>query len=260
MDFKLENKVIIVTGGDKGIGFGISQSLAREGAIPFIVGRTTKDVESAVEQIKGEGGNASFALAELTRSEDCKAVITKALNEFGRIEGLVNNAGVNDGISLEHGNYQNFLRSLDKNLTHYYLMFEYSLPYLKKSKGHVVNISSKTAITGQGGTSGYAAANGGRNALTKDLAHKYLEQGIRVNAVVVSECYTPQYKRWIKQFPNSDELLMSIENKIPLDKRMTTSKEIADTTVFLLSDKSKSVTGQLFYVDGGYVHLDRSIK
>ncbi|WP_422351068.1 SDR family oxidoreductase [Flagellimonas sp.] len=259
MNLNLKDKVILVTGGDKGIGFGICQRLAKEGAIPFIVGRTKKDVKKAVSHIQKEGGKCSFSLAELTRPEECRAAVAKAVMEYGRIDGLVNNAGVNDGVGLEHGNYEDFMKSLDKNLTHYYLMFEYSLPHLIKNSGNVVNISSKTAITGQGGTSGYAAANGGRNALTESLAIQYFNKGIRVNAVIVSESFTPQYKRWIKQFPNADELLQSIENKIPLEKRMTTPDEIADTTTFLLSEKSKCITGQLFYVDGGYVHLDRAI-
>ena len=170
MDLNLKDKVIIVTGGSKGIGWGITTSSAKEGAIPFIVGRNERDVKKAVEAIKKNGGKASYAIAELTIPEQCEKAVEKVVNEFGRIDGLVNNAGVNDGVGLENGNYADFMRSIQRNVAHYYLMAQLALPYLKKSKGSIVNIGSKTADTGQGGTSGYAAANGGRNALTREWA------------------------------------------------------------------------------------------
>ncbi|HQY41866.1 MAG TPA: SDR family oxidoreductase, partial [Ferruginibacter sp.] len=121
------------------------------------------------------------------------------------------------------------------------------------------NIGSKTAETGQGKTSAYAAANGGRNALTREWAVELLQYGIRVNAVIVAECFTPLYESWIKTFSNSQEKLQQISSKIPLEKRMTTAKEIASMVAFLLSEKSSHTTGQLIHVDGGYVHLDRAI-
>ena len=181
------------------------------------------------------------------------------VDKFGRIDGLVNNAGVNDGIGLENGNYKDFMSSLKRNLVHYYLMAHYALPELKKSKGSIVNISSKTAVTGQGGTSGYAASNGGRNALTREWAVELLPYGIRANAVIVAECFTPLYKKWIETFENPQTKLKDITDKIPLENRMTTAEEIGDTVTFLLSEKSSHTTGQLLYVDGGYTHLDRAL-
>jgi len=139
-------------------------------------------------------------------------------------------------------------------------MAQLVLPELKKNKGSIVNISSKVADTGQGGTSGYAAANGGRNALTREWAVELLPYAVRVNSVIVSECYTPLYKKWVESFENSKEKLTSITDKIPLEKRMTTKEEIANAVAFLLSEKSSHTTGQLIYVDGGYVHLDRALK
>ena len=179
--------------------------------------------------------------------------------QFGRIDGLINNAGVNDGVGLESGSYEAFMASLHKNIVHYYLMAHHALPELKKSKGAIVNITSKTAETGQGNTSAYAAANGGRNALTREWAVELLKYGIRVNAVVVAECYTPLYERWINSLPNGQEKLQEITSKIPLGNRMTTAEEIANMTVFLLSERSSHTTGQIIHVDGGYVHLDRAL-
>jgi L-fucose dehydrogenase len=138
-------------------------------------------------------------------------------------------------------------------------MAHFALPELKKSKGSIVNITSKTAETGQGGTSAYAAANGGRNALTREWAVELLKYEIRVNAIVVAECWTPLYENWIKTLPNPEEKLKDIVSKIPLEKRMTTSEEIANTAAFLLSSRSSHTTGQLIHVDGGYVHLDRAL-
>ena len=259
MDLKLKDKVIIVTGGSKGIGNGICNILASEGAIPFIVGRNEENVLDAVTAIKKEGGQVSYAFAELTNPEHCKAAIDKVISEFGRIDGLVNNAGVNDSVGLEKGSYEEFMESIKRNLTHYYVMAHYALPELKKSKGNIVNIGSKTSFTGQGGTSGYAAANGGRNALTREWAVELLQYNIRVNAVIVAECYTPLYNRWINTFDKPKEKLKAITDNIPLENRMTTSQEIANTVAFLLSEKSSHTTGQLVFVDGGYTHLDRAL-
>ncbi len=256
MDLQLQDKIIIVTGGAKGIGEGITKALVGEGAIPVIVGRSTSDNEGLIKLLKGK---ALGITAELTNPDECRKAVEESLKEFGRIDGLVNNAGVNDGVSLENGSYQKFMESLHKNLVHYYLMAHHALPSLIKSKGSIVNIGSKTAETGQGGTSAYAAANGGRNALTREWAVELLKYGIRVNAVIVAESYTPLYDKWIKTFPDSEKQLETITSRIPFEKRMTTPEEIANMVAFLLSEKSSHTTGQLIHVDGGYVHLDRAI-
>ena len=255
MNLDLKGKIIIVTGGAKGIGAGITKALAAEGAIPVVVGRDANDNDAIIKEI-----GAGFGItAELTHPEACENAVKATIEKFGRIDGLVNNAGVNDGVGLEKGNYESFIASLHKNLVHYYLMAHYALPELIKSKGSIVNIGSKVAETGQGNTSAYAASNGGRNALTREWAVELLKYGIRVNALIVAECYTPLYEKWIKTLPNPEEKLRSITDKIPLGKRMTTAEEIADMVIFLLSERSSHTTGQLIHVDGGYTHLDRSL-
>ncbi len=259
MDLQLQGKIIVVTGGASGIGLEICRVLANEGAIPVIVDRDRDQAGKSVGQIHGEGGKAGFTAAELTEDEQCRAAVQDILAQWGRIDGLVNNAGVNDRVGLEKGGYEGFVASLHKNLTHYYLMAHYSLPELKKNKGSIVNIGSKVAVTGQGGTSGYAAACGGRNALTREWAVELLPYGIRVNTVSVAECYTPLYEKWLSGFEDPGSRLKEITRKIPLGKRMTTAAEIADSVAFLLSERSGHTTGQIFYVDGGYTHLDRAI-
>ena len=259
MDLGLKDKVIIVSGGAKGIGEGIVKVLAAEGAVPVIIGRNEADNLVTVNKVEVTGGRCFQVVAELSAPLECAAAVEAVIAKFGRIDGLVNNAGVNDGIGLENGNYENFIASLHKNLVHYYLLAHHALPALKNSKGAIVNITSKTADTGQGNTSAYAAANGGRNALTREWAVELLKYGIRVNAVVVAECFTPLYEKWIKTLPNPQQKLKEIEAKIPLENRMTTAEEIANAAAFLLSSKSSHTTGQLVYVDGGYVHLDRAL-
>ena len=256
MNLGLNDKVIIVSGGAKGIGEAITTVLAGEGAIPVIIGRNAADNQETIDKI----GRGSHVVAELSEPEQCQKAIEAVLERYGRIDGVVNNAGVNDGVGLENGSYEGFMASLHKNLVHYYLLVHHALPALKASKGAIVNIGSKVAETGQGGTSAYAAANGGRNALTREWAVELLPFSIRVNAVIVAESYTPLYDRWIKSMPEPEKELKKITDRIPLEHRMTTPEEIANAVVFLLSERSSHTTGQFVHVDGGYVHLDRRIR
>lgn len=259
MDLQLKDKIILVTGGARGIGEGITRALAKEGAIPVIIGRNVSDNQLLVKELETLGLRAAQLVAELSDPASAKKAVEESLKMFGRIDGLVNNAGVNDGVGLENGSYEGFMASLHKNLVHYYLMAHEALPSLIQTKGAIVNITSKTAETGQGNTSAYAAANGGRNALTREWAVELLKYGIRVNAVVVAECWTPAYETWIKTLQAPEAKLKEINAKIPLENRMTTAAEIANMVVFLLSQQSSHTTGQIIHVDGGYVHLDRAL-
>src|SRR5262245_28428816 len=260
MDLHLHDRVILVSGGAKGIGAAICRALAAEGAIPVVIGRNAADNETRVKEIVAAGRRAWAVTAELTRTAEVQRAVDSTVAKFGRIDGLVNNAGINDGVNLEHGNTEHFLESLRRNLIHYYELAHFALPELKKSCGAIVNIGSKVAETGQGGTSAYAAANGGRNALTREWAVELAKYGIRVNAVIVAECWTPMYEKWIATQAEPAAARAKIEARIPLGKRMTTGEEIANSVAFLLSDRSSHTTGQLIHVDGGYVHLDRAMQ
>ena len=255
MDLELKNKVVIVTGGAKGIGAAIVQSAVAEGAIPVIVDR---DVEAG-NQLHHQVAGSDLIVAELTAAEGCYSTVQKVIEKHGRLDALVNNAGVNDKVGLEHGSPEQYVASLGRNLLHYYNMAHYALPHLKKSRGSIVNISSKTAATGQGGTSGYASSKGAILALTREWAAELLGYGIRVNAVLPAEVMTPLYRQWLDTFPNPEEKLKTILGKIPLQERMTTPEEIAAMVVFLLSLRAGHITGQHLFVDGGYVHLDRAL-
>lgn len=257
MDLGLKDKIIIVTGGASGIGGAISQCLAMEGAIPIIFAR--KDPSDAfMAGLKSHTPDATFIACELADFEQCKSGVTTMHEKFGQIDGLVNNAGVNDSIDLTAGP-DAFRASIERNLTHYYSMGHLCIPHLKKTRGAILNISSKVAVTGQGNTSAYAAAKGAQLSLTREWAAAYAGDGIRVNSVIPAESMTPLYQKWIQSFPDPDARLEQITRHIPLGHRMTKPEELADMAVFLLSQRASHVTGQWIFVDGGYTHLDRAL-
>lgn len=258
MDLELKDKIVMITGGAKGIGAAIAHAVVAEGAVPVIVDRDAAAAEELKKHLPASA-RSSFIAADLCSDADCSAAVAQAIEEFGSIDALVNNAGINDRVGLEHGSPQDYLASLRRNLLHYYAMAHFALPHLKKSHGAIVNISSKTAVTGQGGTSGYASSKGAILALTREWAVDLLPYGIRVNAIVPSEVMTPLYRQWLDTFPNPEEKLEHIVAKIPLGKRMTTADEIAAMATFLISSKASHITGQHLFVDGGYVHLDRAL-
>jgi len=259
MDLQLDNKVVLVTGGAKGIGAAIARTCALEGAVAFVVDRDTAACQRLQAGMSAQGLQVGFIAMDLSSPENCEAIVRQTIATCGHIDALVNNAGINDKVGLEQGGPQEFLCSLERNLLHYYNMAHYALPHLKRTRGTILNISSKTALTGQGGTSGYVASKGAILALTREWAAELLSFGIRVNAVIPAEVMTPLYQQWLDGLADPQEKLKSVVAKIPLEKRMTTPDEIAAMVAFLISAKAAHITGQHVFVDGGYVHLDRAL-
>jgi L-fucose dehydrogenase len=257
MDLGLAGKVVIVTGGGAGIGGAISMALAAEGAVPVVVARRMPP-DDFLRDLKALQPKADVVLANLAKDEDCHRAVADVRERFGAIHALVNNAGTNDGVGLEAGP-EAFRASLDQNLLHYYTLAHLCLDDLKAAKGAIVNISSKTALTGQGSTSAYVAAKAAQLGLTREWAAALAPYGVRVNAVIPAEVMTPMYRNWLDRFENPDAQEALISARIPLGQRMTSAEEIAATVVFLLSDKAGHTTGQWLFVDGGYVHLDRAL-
>ena len=242
MDLNLNNKITIVTGGAKGIGEAITRSVAAEGGIPVILGRSKEAGENLKKDLSDNGQEALALCYELSPAENCEVAVSTVIEKYGRIDALVNNAGVNDGIGLEKGQPKQFRYSVESNLFHYYYMAHYCFPELKKSEGSIVNISSKTAITGQGNTSGYAAAKGAQLALTREWAVELLKHNIRVNAIA------PGIILWPENDKASEEVKKEIINKTALG-RMGNPEDIAAAAYLLY--KSTYMTGQVLKVDGG---------
>lgn len=252
MNLDLQGKVVVVTGGGSGIGAGITEVLAEEGARPVIVARRAPDADWL-----GRTG-ADFVKAELSDDAACRSAVEAVRARHGAVYGLVNNAGANDGVGLDRGP-EAFRASLEQNLVHYYTMVHLLREDLRATRGAIVNISSKTAVTGQGGTSAYVAAKAAQLGLTREWAVEFLADAVRVNAIVVAEVMTPLYRRWLDTLPDGEAALAAIKRRIPLGQRMTTAREIGDTCAFLLSDRASHMTGQWLFPDGGYTHLDRAI-
>jgi L-fucose dehydrogenase len=260
MDLGLKDKVVVISGaaGKEGsIGETILQNLVNEGAIPAVIDRNDRGFDY-IEQIRKKGIDAIFCKTDVTNPEQIKKAVDTIAEKYGKIDVVINNVGVNDGIGLD-ATYEEFMNSLKLNVVSYFLVVKHALPYLKKSKGNILNIGSKVALTGQGKTSGYAASKGAVLGLTREWAVDLIKYGIRSNAIIIAESWTPAYDTWIKTLEDSEEKLKSIIKKIPLENRMTTPQEIADVCLFTISERSSHTTGQFITVDGGYVHLDRSL-
>ena len=260
MDLGLKNKVVVISGaaGKKGsIGETILQKLADEGAIPAVIDRNNRGFEY-IETLQKRGIDALFCQTDVTDPVQIENAVNKIIKKYNRIDVVLNNVGVNDGVGLD-ASYEEFMQSLKLNMVSYFLVVKHALPLLKKSKGCILNIGSKVALTGQGRTSGYAAAKGGVLGLTREWAVDLIKYGIRSNAIIIAESWTPAYDTWIKTLENGAEKLESIVKNIPLENRMTTTEEIANTCLFTISHLSSHTTGQFITVDGGYVHLDRAL-
>lgn len=236
MNLQLQCRVILVAGSASGIGEAIVQTLAAEQAIPCILHNDEENGKRLVAQLRSIRSEAHFFPVELPDAEACEEVVQLIAARLGRIDGIVNNTGPDDGVGLAQGEHHRFLQSLHNHVGHYYSISRAGLPALKRAGGSIVNIISKTAFTGGGNTSGSAAANGARSGLVTGLAEELKPYHIRVNGIVVAD------------------------GKVPLGKRCTTSREVADMAAFLLSPVSAAINRQTIFVDGGYVHLDRSIR
>jgi L-fucose dehydrogenase len=258
MDLQLAGKTAIITGGAKGIGEAITRLLINEGARVAIIDKDKSSTEELVADLKEDTNRIHTSIVDLKDLNALKDSVQGVLDWSNhQIDFLVNNAGINDAAGIEDG-IEPFLHSLERNLHHVFALVHYCLPYLKVSKGCIINISSKVASTGQGKTSGYAAAKGAVNALTREWALELAKFGIRVNSIAPAEVYTPLYENWLSLQEDPVRVKSQIEKQIPLENRMTTTQEIANMAVFLLSPVSSHTTGQIVYPDGGYTHLDRA--
>ncbi len=256
MDLHLRDRVVIVTGGAKGIGAACCLAFAQEGARVVIVDRDAAATDQLVKQL-GASAVVEPLCVDLLDEAECRRVIEQTVQTFGQLDVLVNNAGFNDAVGLDQPPSR-FAASVMSSLLHVYALTHYAAPHLRRARGAVVNVSSKVSITGQGSTSGYAAAKGAINALTREWALAFASDGVRVNCVLPAECLTDQYQRWFDTQRDPQAARQAVARLIPLEHRLTSPAEVAAMIVFLASPISSHTTGEWVFVDGGYTHLDRA--
>ncbi len=243
-----ENKTVFVTGGSRGIGKEVALKFAENGynvVINYVSSKT--NVEELKSEFENKGVKALIMQADVTDKEKIEEVVKKAIEEFGSIDVLVNNAGITKDNLLMRMSEEEFDKVIEINLKGTYIVTKAVTKYMmKKRKGSIINLSSVVGVAGNAGQSNYSASKAGIIGFTKSIAKELASRNIRSNAVA------PGFIATDMTAVLSDEVKENIHNQIPL-KRMGTAREVANLIYFLGSDESSYITGQVINVDGGMV-------
>ena len=246
---RLKDKIAIVTGGATGIGEAISKKLAFEGAKVLVAGLASDPVEDVVEEIINFGGDAVGFSKDIAEEENAKACIAVAINKWGKLNILINNAGTFPEIApMPNYNIEAFDYMIKNNLRSTFLMTEYALPELQKSKGVILSAGSEAGQLGLAQNAPYGGTKGFIHAFMKGVAAEQAKNGVRANCV----CPGPIDTAWThKESSKMDEQMEKmLIAATPLGRRGS-PEEIANVYLFLASDEASYVTGALFFVDGG---------
>ena len=248
---KLKDKVAIITGGSKGIGFGCAKVFAKYGCKVVMGSRGQKDGEAAEKELKALGYTALFVPCDVTSEKDMAHLIDTTVQRFGRLDCIVNNAGWHPPASpIESVSVEDFEKLLRLNLTSTFIGCKLAVPHLLKTRGNIINMSSEVAILGQPDAVAYCATKGGQISLTKALALDMAAKGVRVNAVCPAGVLTPLMLEWANSLANPAEALRTQDLTHPIG-RMATIEEMGEVCAFLASDEASFVTGQAIQPDGG---------
>ncbi|MGO8748982.1 MAG: SDR family NAD(P)-dependent oxidoreductase [Thermoguttaceae bacterium] len=244
---KLNDRVAIVTGGAKGIGAAIARCFAAEGAIVVVA---DLDEPAGVETVAGLGkGRAAFCRTDVSNSAEVQALMRFAVEHFGRLHVLVNNAGYHISKNVEETSEREWEFIINTNLTSTYLCSKYAIPHLRATRGAIINISSMVGLVGQSNAGAYSATKGGQIAMTRGMALDFARDGIRVNAICPGWVETPLVEDWFNQQPDVEAARRYIYSVHPLG-RIASAEEIGRAAVFLAGDDSSFVTGIALPVDG----------
>ena len=243
-----ENKTVLVTGGSRGIGKERALKFAKQGydvIINYVSDKT--DTEELKKELEANGGKALIVKADVTNPEQIENLVKTAIETFGKIDVLVNNAGITKDNLLMRMSEEEFDKVIEVNLKGTYLMTKAVTKYMmKKRQGSIINLSSVVGVTGNAGQCNYAASKAGIIGFTKSVAKELASRNIRANAIA------PGFIATDMTDVLSDEIKETIQNQIPL-KRMGNAKEVAELAYFLGSEQSSYITGQVIHVDGGMV-------
>jgi NAD(P)-dependent dehydrogenase (short-subunit alcohol dehydrogenase family) len=250
---RLEGKVALVTGAASGLGAETARRLAREGASVLLTDVTVEAGQAVADEIAGAGGRAAFTAHEVTCESDWENAVAGAVKRFGRLDVLVNNAGIGGGRhDLMTHTLEDWRRVLSVNLDGVFLGLRYAGPAMAASGGgSVINLSSIMGKVAMPGLAAYCASKGGVLLLTKAAALEWAPHNIRVNSVHPGFIDTPMVANGLRQAENGAEMREMIISRHAL-QRLGEPREIADAVVFLASDESSFMTGSELVVDGGY--------
>lgn len=247
---RLKDKVAIVTGGGTSIGRAIALMFAREGASVVVNGRRPGPIESTAKEIQALGGRALAVSADVTKVAEVQRLIRSTVDTFGRLEVLVNNAGVlTSRTSATECRDEDWQKMLEGNLTSVFLCSKYALPELIRSKGNIVNIASIVGVMGMTNRAAYSAAKGGVVILTKEMALDYAPHGVRVNAICPAFVETDINREYLAQLKRTGKF-EEVVKRHPLG-RLGRPDDVASAALYLASDEASWVTGVALLVDGG---------
>jgi NAD(P)-dependent dehydrogenase (short-subunit alcohol dehydrogenase family) len=248
---KLVDKVAIITGAGKGIGAGIARVFVREGAKVVVADWDEAAGAKTADELRGPGGEAIFVRCDVSNEDQVKAMVAAALARYGRLDVLVNNAGIGVYKTVLDTTSEEWDRCLAVNLKGVFLCSKYAIPHIKAAGcGAIVNIASVHSYQNVGGTAPYAASKGGVVALTRVMAIDHGRDHIRVNAICPGWIYTPLIQGIFAGSPNPAQAKRDVERRQVLG-RLGTPEEIGEAAAFLASDEASYITGASLMVDNG---------
>lgn len=249
---RFQEKVVVVTGGSKGIGGGCSRLFCAEGGSVAILSRGREAGEALARELTDQGpGRAVYVPCDVAEPDQLERAIAGTVDQFGRVDCLINNAGWHPpAMTLEQTSLEYYEMLLRRNLVSTFAGCKFAVPHLRKTKGTIVNICSMVATLGQARAAAYCSTKAGQIGLTRALAVDLGPEGIRVNAVLPGNIDTPLMREWAATLDNPEQALEQVAS-LQVFKRLGTAEEIARVCLFLATEESSFLTGQLIQVEGG---------